>query len=92
VDDDMTMRVPSEAVFAEMARASSTPFHGRVFLPEEDDNTCNVQLVFKKPEPIPVPATVEPISENYERQLPPPPPLSPIMETSRENWKSSSSR
>ncbi len=88
----MTMRVPSEAVFAKMARASSTPFHGRVFLPEEDDNTCNVQLVFKKPEPIPVPATVEPISENYNRQLPPTPPLSPIMETSRENWKSSSSR
>ena len=49
LDDNMTIRVPSMEAFAEMARASSTPFHGRVFLPEEDENTCNVELVYKKP-------------------------------------------
>ena len=82
LDDNMTIRVPSMEAFAEMARASSTPFHGRVFLPEEDENTCKVELVYKKPA----------VPEPQDQPLPPPPPLSPIMETSRENWKSSSSR
>ncbi len=83
--------------FAEMARASSTPFHGRQFLPEEDDNTCNVEIVFKKPTLPTAPPAVEPATtplivdtvESTER--PNPPALSPILETSRENWKSSSS-
>ena len=86
--------------FAEMARASSTPFHGRQFLPEEDDNTCNVEIVFKKPTLPTAPAIVEPATSSIpplvvdtaeSSERPNPPALSPILETSRENWKSSSS-
>ena len=51
--------------FAEMARASSTPFHGRHFIPDEDDNTCNVEIAFKKPEPIPEPVLLQPNQVNY---------------------------
>ena len=66
VDDNMTIRVPSMEAFAEMARASSTPFHGRHFIPDEDDNTCNVEIAFKKPEPIPEPVLpVQPNQVNY---------------------------
>jgi hypothetical protein len=44
-DENVTIRLPSMEAFAEMARASSTPFHGKFFLPEEDDNTCKIELV-----------------------------------------------
>ena len=69
-----------------MAKAASTPFSGRGFVPDEDENTCAVDLVFKKPQKLPQKKT-----ENPEPQPEPLIPLSPIMETSRENWKSSSS-
>ena len=43
------MFVPSMEDFAKMAQAASTPFSGRGFIPEEDENTCAVDLLFKKP-------------------------------------------
>ena len=97
MDENMTIRVPSMEAFAEMARASSTPFHGRVFVPDDDENTCNVEIIFKRPEPVQDPAVPvqEPVQEpasDKEHVPVQPTPLSPIMETSRENWKSSSSR
>ena len=89
--DDQTMRVPSMEAFAQMANAASTPFHGRRFVPEEDENTCAVNIVFKKPELPEDPAVKE---EYASTPTTPPPPvqMSPIMETSREhNYRSSSS-
>jgi hypothetical protein len=59
--------------FAEMARSASTPFNGKTFLPDEDENTCAVDLIFKKPV---LPAVVQ-VKRQEEA------PLSPIMETSR---------
>ena len=48
--EEQTMRIPSMEAFAEMANAVSTPFHGRPrFVPDEDENTCAVQIVFKRP-------------------------------------------
>ena len=70
------MAVPSMEDFAEMARAASTPFHGRrPFLPEEDENTCAVQIVFKKPaEPPAAPSRVPPATPSPPPAATPPPP------------------
>ena len=89
-ENPKTMFIPSLEDFNKMATAASTPFHGRGFVPEEDENTCAVDLVFKKP--ILPQKKTENHTENLEIQgqiqgLN----LSPIMETSRENYKSSSS-
>jgi hypothetical protein len=59
-------------------------------MPEEDENTCNVEIIFKKPAQLP--EHVPDPTPEVAPAPPPPAPLSPIMETSRENWKSSSSR
>ena len=85
-ENPKTMFIPSLEDFNKMATAASTPFTGRGFIPDEDENTCAVDLVFKKPT----------LPEKLNRNTPPDPeppliPLSPIMETSRENYKSSSS-
>ena len=75
------MAVPSMEDFAEMARAASTPFHGRRFLPEEDENTCAVQIVFKKPaEPPVAPSRAPPVSPS-----PPPAPTPPPAVVSSEH-------
>ena len=100
-DNPKTMFVPSMEDFAKMAQAASTPFSGRCFMPEPDENTCAVDLLFKKPD---VPANVtkkddpievnEPPQEQQDNLQPvaqhPFNPMSPIMETSREHYKSSS--
>ena len=85
-ENPKTMFIPSLEDFNKMATAASTPFHGRGFIPDEDENTCAVDLVFKKPT-LPD-KTNEKVSEPEQ---PVTVPLSPIMETSRENYKSSSS-
>ena len=88
--EEKTMAVPSMEMFAEMAGAASTPFHGRRFIPEEDENTCAVQIVFKKPmdPPKEEPQPQEEHQDETQYNVP----MSPIMETSREhNYKSSSS-
>ena len=99
-DNPKTMFVPSMEDFAKMAQAASTPFSGRGFIPEPDENTCAVDLLFKKPD---VPANVtkkddpidvhDPPHEQQESLQPvaqhPFNPMSPIMETSREHYKSS---
>jgi hypothetical protein len=36
-------------VFLQMARTVSTPHHGHGFLPEPDDNTSKVNILFKVP-------------------------------------------
>lgn len=63
-----TMKVPSMEAFAEMAHAASTPFHGRRFVPEEDENTCAVKIVFKEPLPPPMPPSK---SEGVRKDEPP---------------------
>ena len=96
-DDDpeaaKTMFVPSMEDFEKMANAASTPFTGRGFMPEEDENTCAVDVIFKKPTSLPPSrksiATEEP-SEVKDVPGPEAIPLSPIMESSREHYKSSS--
>ena len=50
---NQTMFLPSAEDFEEMAKRISTPISGRRFIPEEDENTCAVQLAFKKPFPPP---------------------------------------
>ena len=86
-----TMRVPSMEMFAEMARAASTPFSGRQFLPDVDENTCAVDIIFKKPAAPAVPPQQPKAEQQPEQeQQPPVNPLSPIMETSREHYRSSS--
>jgi len=81
-----TMLVPDEREFGNMAKTASTPFTGMGFVPMEDEDTCAVQLVYRHQEldslVMPPPADDEPM------QLAP---LSPIVETSREHYKSSSS-
>ena len=49
---NQTMFLPSAEDFEEMAKCISTPASGRRFIPEEDENTCAVQLAFKKPFPV----------------------------------------
>ena len=34
-----------------MATVASTPFSGRGFVPDEDENTCAIDVFFKKPLP-----------------------------------------
>ena len=84
-ENPKTMFIPSLEDFKKMATAASTPFNGRGFIPDEDENTCAVDLVFKKPT-LPQKKTENPTENGADIQ-----PLSPIMETSRENYKSSSS-
>ena len=76
-ENPKTMFIPSMADFEKMANAASTPFTGRGFVPDEDENTCAVNVIFKKPS---VPASK---SEEEIQQADPLIPLSPIMETSR---------
>lgn len=91
-ENPKTFFLPSMEDFEKLAKAASTPYSGRSFVPEEDENTCAVDLVFKKPQSIPVvaaaPKKIDIVEEQpqFQREVP----LSPIMETSRENCKSSS--
>ena len=83
-----TMILPDEDDFFKMSKISSTPFTGRSFVPMEDENTCDVQLIFnKKPDD----SLVMPPPFGQVLEAPPLTPLSPIVETSREHYKSSSS-
>ena len=83
-----TMILPDEDDFFKMSKISSTPFTGRSFVPMEDENTCDVQLIFnKKPDD----SLVMPPPSGLVLEAPPLTPLSPIVETSREHYKSSSS-
>merc|ERR1719150_2993250 len=61
------MFVPSMEDFAKMAQAASTPFSGRGFIPEEDENTCAVDLLFKKPT---LPTNKNEVSENSPPNVP----------------------
>ena len=82
------MILPDEDDFFKMSKISSTPFTGRSFVPMEDENTCDVQLIFnKKPDD----SLVMPPPSGLVLEAPPLTPLSPIVETSREHYKSSSS-
>ena len=49
---NQTMFLPTAEDFEEMARKASTPINGRRFIPEEDENTCAVQIAFKIPLPV----------------------------------------
>ncbi len=103
-----TMCVPSMEAFAEMAKAASTPFSGRrAFMPDEDENTCAIDIVFKKPTlPVTTPGKARQSSGDHEpqqqpdQQQPEQPQqqqqqggtnLSTIVETSREQYQTSSS-
>lgn len=87
-DEAKTMFVPSMADFAKMAQAASTPFNGRGFIPEDDENTCAVNVIFKKPSaPTMTMASGSSLKKNTEDLNTE---LSTIMETSKENYKSSS--
>merc|ERR1719402_1802799 len=87
---NITMAVPNPQEFERMAQMASTPFTGRPFLPDDDENTCAIQLVYRD-------HTVEENDNDDSLMGPPEPPqanpnsLSPIVETSREYYKSSSS-
>jgi len=83
-----TMFVPEEAEFDQMAKLSSTPFNGRSFVPFEDENTCAVQLVYRD-QVVDDSLVMPPPSVNDPPQCGVP--LSPIVETSREHYRSSSS-
>jgi len=88
-----TMALPNEEAFEKMANMASTPFTGRPFQPDDDENTCAIQLVYRDHH------TAPDNDENDDSMMmaPPEPPqsnpnsLSPIVETSREYYKSSSS-
>ena len=89
-----TMLIPDASEFEQMAKLSSTPFNGRSFVPFEDENTCAVEIAYKKvmddsmvmpPPPVNQPAA--PNGGGGGNTVP----LSPIVETSREHYKSSSS-
>merc|ERR1719414_2716832 len=87
INVNQTIALPNEDDFERMAKASSTPFTGRPFQCDQDENTCAVDIVYRNttemgpPPPVPM--------ENEEAQ--PFQPMSPIVETSREYYKSSSS-
>merc|ERR1719402_1327531 len=87
---NITMAVPNPQEFERMAQMASTPFTGRPFLPDDDENTCAIQLVYRD-------HTVEDNDNDDSLMGPPEPPqanpnsLSPIVETSREYYKSKSS-
>ena len=76
-----TILLPNEEDFGDMAKLSSTPFHGRPshYL-EQDENTCAVDILYKMAPP-PAPAEDGPGGLR----------LDTIVETSREYYKSSSS-
>uniref|UniRef100_A0A0K2U3Z0 Mitotic checkpoint serine/threonineprotein kinase BUB1 betalike [Meleagris gallopavo] n=1 Tax=Lepeophtheirus salmonis TaxID=72036 RepID=A0A0K2U3Z0_LEPSM len=85
-----TMVVTSLEDFSKKAFVSSTPAFGKRFMPDDDENTCAVPILFKKPiEPEKKPEEQEHnggLTVNVIQDL------STIMETSRENdYKSSSS-
>ena len=81
---NQTMALPNEADFEAMAKLSSTPFTGRPFHCEQDENTCAVDIVWRQAmPPPPVPSEME--------QEPAAACLSPIVETSREYCRTSSS-
>jgi hypothetical protein len=94
---NMTMVVPSEEDFDMMAQRMSTPCHGRQFIPDFDENTCAIEIITKR---FPAPQAEESAEAETEAHesdafnAPAPeaikPALSPIMETSREMYKSSS--
>ena len=110
---NVTIALPSMEAFEEMAHVVSTPYHGRRNFDDDyddddcklDENTCAVQIVFKKPSSAgntksdksdpQTPNKNVPEQQQHssqDSQLPPNPCpllLSPIMETSRE-YKSSS--
>jgi hypothetical protein len=96
-ENPKTMMLPSMEDFEKMAKAASTPFSGRGFMPDEDENTCAVNVIFKKPPALPQQPQKKVVTEedNQTPQINIQPPtalplLSPIMETSREHYKSSS--
>ena len=61
---NQTMFIPSPEDFEEMARMASTPFNGRrCFVPDEDENTCAIQIAFKKPLPVQTEEMQEPSKE-----------------------------
>ena len=69
---NQTMFLPTAEDFEEMAKRVSTPVNGRRFIPEEEDeyeNTCAVQLAFKKPLPV---LQTEPqgyAKNNYDQEM-----------------------
>ena len=63
-------------------------------MPDEDENTCAVNVIFKKPPALPhqpqKKAVTEEANQTPQINIQPPtalPLLSPIMETSREHYK-----
>ena len=86
-----TMVLPNEDDFYKMSKISSTPFTGRSFVPMEDENTCDVQLFFNNKKDDDSIFMPPPPPTGFVAEGPPLTPLSPIVETSREHYKSSSS-
>ena len=65
-------------------------------MPDEDENTCAIDVIFKKPPALPqkkAAAATEEVEQPPQINVQPPtapnnlPLLSPIMETSREHYK-----
>ena len=86
-----TMVLPNEDDFYKMSKISSTPFTGRSFVPMEDENTCDVQLFLNNKKDDDSFFMPPPPPTGFVAEGPPLTPLSPIVETSREHYKSSSS-
>ena len=81
ISANQTIALPTEGDFERMAKLSSTPHTGRFAMEEEqDENTCAVDIVYRSA--MGPPAVPEAEAAGC---------LSPIVETSREYYRSSSS-
>jgi len=81
ISANQTIALPTEGDFERMAKLSSTPHTGRFAMQEEqDENTCAVDIVYRSAMGPPAVPEVEAAGC-----------LSPIVETSREYYRSSSS-
>merc|ERR1719347_1393082 len=88
IQANQTIALPNEDDFERMAKLSSTPHTGRAFQVEQDENTCAVDIVYRQamgPPAPPSPCQEEQPAAAAQGSL------SPIVETSREYYRSSSS-
>merc|ERR1719430_800622 len=88
IQANQTIALPNEDDFERMAKLSSTPHTGRAFQVEQDENTCAVDIVYRQAMGPPAPPSEIPEEPSCQ---PAQGSLSPIVETSREYYRSSSS-